>query len=134
MATQVQVPAAGQRTAVETTDSGGPQMTNIEPATHNYRAVQVIWMATGLVTILIAMRFVLKVLGASTQSGFVSFMYGITDALVAPFRAIFPAASGASSTVDVASLVAIVVYAIIGWGLVSIVKLITAPKGARSVS
>jgi hypothetical protein len=36
--------------------------------------------------------------------------------------------------VDVASLAAIVVYALVGWGLVSLVKLITAPKGAREVS
>jgi uncharacterized protein YggT (Ycf19 family) len=120
---------------VETSAAGvSPVMTQVEPATHNYRAVQVIWFVTSLVTILIAIRFVLKLLGASLQSGFVAFMYGLTDALVAPFRAIFPATSGAGSTFDVAALVAIVIYALAGWGLVALVKLITAPRGARSVS
>ena len=109
-------------------------MTQVEPATHNYRAVQAIWFVTSLITTLIVIRFVLKLLGASLQSGFVTLVYSLTDALVAPFRAIFPAASGQSSTVDVASLVAIVIYALVGWGLVSVVKLITAPRGARSVS
>lgn len=89
---------------------------------------------TSVVTTVIAIRFVLKLLGASTESGFVTFMYGMTDPLVAPFRAIFPAASGSSSTLDVASLVAIVIYALIGWGVVAVVKLVTAPRGARSVS
>jgi uncharacterized protein YggT (Ycf19 family) len=87
-----------------------------------------------LITTLIVIRFVLKLLGASLQSGFVTLIYSLTDALVTPFRAIFPATSGQSSTVDVASLVAIVIYALVGWGLVALVKLITTPKGARSVS
>ncbi len=109
-------------------------MAQVEPATHNYRAVQIIWFVASLITTVVAIRFVLKLLGASLQSGFVTFIYGLTDALVAPFRAIFPAASGHASTVDIAALVAIVVYALVGWGLVSLVKLITAPRGARSVS
>lgn len=87
-----------------------------------------------MITTLIGIRFVLKLLGASLQSGFVTFIYGLTGALVAPFRAIFPATTGPASTVDVAALVAIVIYALVGWGVVSVVKLITAPRGARSVS
>ena len=134
MATGYQVPAAGS-TVVETTAVATPQVvTQVEPATHNYRAVQVIWFVTSLVTVLIAIRFVLKLLGASVQSGFVTLIYGLTDALVTPFRAIFPAASGQASTVDIAALVAIAVYALVGWGLVALVKLMTAPRGARSVS
>jgi uncharacterized protein YggT (Ycf19 family) len=132
---EIQTPAPGNRTVVETTGVAPSQSAApVEAATHNYRAVQIIWFVTSLITTLIAIRFVLKLLGASTQSGFVTFIYGLTDALVAPFRAIFPATSGQSSTVDVASLVAIVVYALVGWGLVSLTKLITAPRGARSVS
>ena len=135
MATEIEVPANAHRTVVETSPVGGPQaMTQAEPATHNYRAGQVIWFVTSVISTLIAIRFVLKLLGASLQSGFVTLMYNLTDALVAPFRAIFPATSGASSTVDVAALVAIVIYALVGLGLVSLVKLMTTPKGARSVS
>lgn len=134
MATQIEVPTPGTRTAVEeipATTSGAAQS---EAATHNYRAVQYIWLVAGVVTTLIAFRFVLKLLGASLQSGFVTFVYGVTDFMVAPFRAIFPAASGSSSSIDIASLVALVVYALVAWGLVSLVKLMTAPRGARSVS
>lgn len=135
MATEIQVPASGNRTVMETSPSdGSPMSTQVEPATHNYRAVQVIWFLTSLITTLIAIRFVLKLLGASLGSGFVTLIYNLTNGLVTPFRAIFPAATGASSTVDIAALVAIVIYALVGWGLVSVVKLITAPRGARTVS
>src|SRR5690349_20749217 len=84
MTTQIEVPAPGQRTVVETSAGLAPQAalappaTQSEPATHNYRAVQVIWMVTSLVTIVVGIRFVLKLLGASTQSGFVSFTYSLT--------------------------------------------------------
>ena len=133
MATEnVQPIGPSAQTVVETTTVPSAAIVS-EPATHNYRAVQIIWFATSLVTTLIAIRFVLRLLGASAQSGFVSLMYGLTDGLVAPFRAIFPTAS-TGSTVDIAALVGIVVYALIGWGLVSLVKLMTAPRGARSVS
>ena len=135
MANEIQVPEAGRRTVVETNEVRAPQpMIQVEPATHNYRAVQVIWFVVSLITTLIAVRFVLKLLGASLQSAFVGLIYGLTDGLVAPFRAIFPAASGQGSTVDTAALVAIAVYALVGWGLVMLVKLMTAPKGARSIS
>jgi uncharacterized protein YggT (Ycf19 family) len=125
MAAEIQTPAPGRNTVVET---------QAEPATHNYRAVQVIWFLTSVITTLIGIRFVLKVLGASLQSGFVTLIYSLTDGMVAPFRAIFPAASGQGSNLDVASLVAIVVYGLVGLALVSVVKLITAPRGARSIS
>ena len=133
MANEILVPAAGERTTVETT-ARGASTTTAEPATHNYRAVQVIWFITSVVTTLIAIRFVLKLLGASLQSGFVTFIYGLTDFMVAPFRAIFPAAAQQSSTFEAAALVAIVIYALVGLGMVTLVKLMTTPRGARSVS
>jgi uncharacterized protein YggT (Ycf19 family) len=129
LANQSEVPQPGTQTVVETTGTAAVS----EPATHNYRAVQIIWLLTSLVTTLIAIRFVLKLLGASLQSGFVTFMYSLTDVLVGPFRGIFPNA-GQGSTVDIASLVAIVIYALIGWGVVSLVRLMTTPRGARSIS
>lgn len=129
MTDQIEVPQPSTQAVVEST--GTPALS--QPASHNYRAVQAIWLLTSLVTTLVAIRFVLKLLGASLQSGFVSFIYSLTDVLVAPFRAIFPNA-GQGSTVDVASLVAIVIYALVGWGLAALVRLMTTPRGARSIS
>ncbi|MEA2683084.1 MAG: hypothetical protein QOK05_1412 [Chloroflexota bacterium] len=126
MTNEVQVPVVTERAVVETSV--------VEPATHNFRAVQAIWLVTSVITTLIAIRFVLKVLGASLQSGFVTLLYSLTDGLVGPFQAIFPRASSQGSTVDMAALVAIVIYALVGLGLVSATKLLTTPRGARSVS
>ena len=134
MTTQIQVPESAAAVVPEIDDHSPRTVTYTVPATHNYRAVQVIWLVAGIITALLAIRFTLKLLGASLQSGFVTFTYSLTDLFVAPFRAIFAVSSGQAATVDVAALVAIVVYALAGWGLVAIVKVITAPRGARSVS
>lgn len=127
MANEVQVPIPANGAVVQTVPV-------VEPATHDYRAVQVAWFVVGLLMTLIAIRFVLKLLGASLGSGFVTGIYGVTDALVAPFRAIFPATSAQAASVDIAALVGFVVYFLAGWGVVSLVKLFTTPRGARSVS
>lgn len=46
----------------------------------------------GFVDVLLIIRFLLKLLGGSTVSGFVGFMYDITQFMVAPFHGIFNSA------------------------------------------
>ena len=100
---------------------------------YNYRAVQAVWFLAGLVDVIIAIRFVMKLLAANPTSGFVSFMYGLSEPLVAPFRGIFGTPAAGGSVLEPASLVAIAVYSLIGWGIVALIRLLTAPKG-RPVS
>jgi hypothetical protein len=80
-----------------------------------YRLNQAIWLLFGFIEALLAIRFVLKLLGANPNAGFADFMYGITAPLVAPFVGLFgnPAANGA--VLELHTLIAMVVYALIGW-------------------
>lgn len=48
-----------------------------------------IWLATGALDVLLAIRFLLRVLGALIGAGFVQFIYSVTAPLVAPFQGIF---------------------------------------------
>jgi|ERR1035437_2202697 uncharacterized protein YggT (Ycf19 family) len=127
-----QIPAT--QPMVSTESSPVIATSRVEAATYNYRAVQIVWFITGLVTTLVAIRFVLKLLGASLQSGFVTFMYSLTDLMVSPFQAIFAAPSQSGATLEVSALVAIVIYGLLGLGIGALVKLMTAPKNARSVA
>ncbi len=118
-----------------------PEAAPLEPAmvvrpvpAYNYRAVQVVWFLAGLVDVILAIRFVMKLLGANPTSGFVTFMYNISEPLVAPFRGIFGTPVAGGSVLEPASLVAIVIYSLIGWGLVALIRLLTAPKGVRPVA
>lgn len=79
----------------------------------------VIWLF-GLIQLLIVLRIVLLLLAAREGNPIVSFVYSITDLLVAPFRGILginEIASGATA-LDVAAIVALV-----GWTVLELVIL-----------
>ncbi len=98
---------------------------------YNYRAVQVTWFIIALIATLIGLRFALKLLGASPSAEFVGFIYGVTSPLVAPFRGIFPDSAQGFYVFEPSSLVALVIYLLIGWGIVALIKIITAPRHSR---
>jgi len=86
----------------------------------------IVWYILGLIEVLLALRFVLKLFGANSASSFVNFIYSMTGILTAPFDSIFgvtQATAGQTHSVfEPSILVAAAIYALIGWG---IVKLIT---------
>jgi len=102
-----------------------------EQPRYNFRAAAVVGFIVGAVDILIAGRFLGKLLGASSQSAFVHFIYQLSGVIVAPFTGIFGDTGTKTNTFESASLVAIVVYAVIGWGLVVLIRIVTAPKGTK---
>jgi uncharacterized protein YggT (Ycf19 family) len=101
----------------------------IEP--YNYRAVQATWFVVALIATLIAIRFILKMLGAAPQAEFVAFMYGVTAPLVAPFRGIFPDTAQGFNVFEASALVAMVIYLLLGWGIVALIKILSAPRRRR---
>jgi len=105
-----------------------------EQSRYNFRAAAVVWFVVGVVEIFIAARFLGKLFGASAQSAFVNFIYQVSGPMVAPFTGIFGDTGTRTNTFETASLVALVVYAVIGWGLVVLIRIVTAPKGAKPAS
>jgi len=86
-------------------------------------AQRVIWFIAGVINILIAIRFILLLLGANQSAGFVDFIYGITGAIVAPFVGIFGQPVFGQFMFDWSSVLAIVVYSLIAWGLAKLITL-----------
>lgn len=91
-----------------------------------------IYFFFGALEILLAFRLVLKLMGASTASGFVGLIYGLTGIFILPFEGIFRrgTAQGIETTavLEPSTLVAIIVYAILAWGIVKLVKIISGEK------
>jgi uncharacterized protein YggT (Ycf19 family) len=80
-----------------------------------YRLTQLIYWVFGLVEGLIAIRLILKALGANPSAGFSQFIYSITTPLVAPFINLFSNPSYGNSVLELSSIVALVVYALAAW-------------------
>src|SRR3989442_5337034 len=89
--------------------------------TSNYRAIQAVWWIVGFIDTLIAIRFLLKLFGVN-PAPFVRFMYDVTWPLVAPFHHIFNTFHQTLSLLEPESLVAIAIYTLIGWGIVSLIR------------
>ena len=87
------------------------------------RAERIVWLIVAVVDVLLAMRFIFMLLGASTQAAFVSLLYGVTLPLVAPFEGMFSVPSRGGAIFEPASLVALVVYTLIGWVIVAIIRI-----------
>ena len=102
-----------------------------EVARYNFRAAAAVGFIVGAIDIVIAARFLGKLLGASAQSAFVNFIYQVSGPLVAPFTGIFGNSGTKTNTFETASLVGLVVYAVIGWGLVVLIRIVTAPPGTK---
>jgi hypothetical protein len=93
-----------------------------------------IWLAGGLLEALIGMRFLLKLIAANPDTPFVSLIYSLSDLFLWPFAGLTatPAANG--MVLEISSLVAMLVYAILTWAAVRLFWLLFSPTESRRVS
>jgi uncharacterized protein YggT (Ycf19 family) len=124
MAIQQPTPAPAPAERVSVTEQGR----------YNFRAAAFVGFIVGVVDVFIAARFLGKLFGASAQSAFVNFIYQVSAPMVSPFTGIFGDTGTKTNTFETASLVALVVYAVIGWGLVVLIRIVTAPHGTKPAS
>jgi hypothetical protein len=98
-----------------------------EKAEKHDTAAYLVYFLVGVVETLLGFRFVLRLLGANPVSGFVRFVYSITQLLILPFEGIFrrAATTGVETTAffEPATLVAMVVYALVGWGIIQLIAI-----------
>src|ERR1700730_12520043 len=94
------------------------------------RVIQLVYLIFGLIEGLIAIRFVLKALGANAGAGFAQFIYGITNPLVAPFYGLFGNPASQGSVLEVHSIVALIVYALLAWVIVRLTWILVGENRA----
>lgn len=90
-------------------------------------AQRVIWFIAGLISVIIALRFVFLLLGANRGAGFTDFIYSLSAPFVAPFVGIFGEPIYGTSVFEVSSLLAIAIYLLIAWGIAKLFT-IARPK------
>ena len=101
-----------------------------------YRGTQIVWYILGLIEILLAFRFVLKLLGANAAAGFSSFIYGVTYIFAAPFLSVFRITKVAGSAFEWTTLLAMLVYWVIAFGIIKLLlmgKTVSTPEAAAKL-
>lgn len=98
-----------------------------------YRGTQIVWYVLGVIEVLLAFRFVLKLLGANASAGFSSFIYGVTNIFATPFLSVFKITKVLGSIFEWTTLLAMLVYWMIAIGIIKIFlikKTVSTPEAA----
>lgn len=88
-------------------------------------------------TILLGFRFVLKLLGANPLAGFTNFIYTLSSPFASPFLNVFKASRVEGSVFEWTTILAILVYSLVAWGIVKIFfmsKTISTPEAATKLN
>jgi len=99
---------------------------------NNSKLRKTIYYILGILEVIFAFRLVLKILGANPESTFVSLIYSISGAFLAPFSGIFRTAVTkgieTKSVLEPATIIAMIVYSLIVYGIVKLIKIYETPK------
>lgn len=85
---------------------------------------RVVWYITGVIIALLVLRLILLMLAANDNTAFVSFVYSLSGFFAAPFFGIFNyQPTYGKFTFELSTVVAIIVYALVGWGIAKLATL-----------
>jgi uncharacterized membrane protein len=93
---------------------------------------RIMWSILVLLEILLAFRFILRMIAANPDSGFAVLMYGITGLFVGPFNGLIATPTSGESSIEVTTLIAMLVYALFFWGVAYVIQMIMDRPSARS--
>lgn len=95
-----------------------------------FKATQLVWLMFGILEALIALRIGLKLIAANPASLIVSMIYGFTDLFLFPFQGMTIAPSYNGMVLEIPSLIAMVIYALIAWAIERIIWVVFyRPRG-----
>lgn len=93
---------------------------NLKRANLRYWIRRVIYFVLGVLEVIMGLRFIFRLLGANSGSDFVRALYNLSLVFVAPFNGIFNDQTlGNTSVFEVSTLIAMLIYALIAWGIAS---------------
>jgi hypothetical protein len=98
------------------------------------RLVQLVWLLFGIIEAVLAIRFILRLLGANETAPFAAFIYQVSGAFLVPFSGLFATPRSGGSALDLNALVGIVVYMLVAWLLARIVWLLAGESRSATAT
>jgi uncharacterized protein YggT (Ycf19 family) len=71
---------------------------------------------------LLCIRVLLKGLSANSNAGFSQLIYGITEPFLIVFRGVFPTIPTIFGIIELSTILAIIIYAIVSWGIEQLIQ------------
>lgn len=95
-----------------------------------FKATQLVWLLFGILEAMIMLRIALKLLGANTETPIVSLIYGLTGIFLFPFTGLIGSPTTGAIELELSSVFAILIYALMAWAIERIVWLLFyRPRG-----
>ncbi|MDT8306907.1 MAG: YggT family protein [Anaerolineae bacterium] len=88
------------------------------------KAIQLFWLAFSLVEALIAIRIVLKLIGADPTILFAAFIYDASYVFLFPFEGLVGAPASGRMVLELSSIIALLVYALLALGIGWLVRVL----------
>lgn len=95
--------------------------------------VNIVYFIFGVIITLLALRFVLLLFGANPNAGFSQIIYTLTAPFMAPFFSVFGTTRLEGSVFEWSTLLAIVIYALLAWGIAALVDAVTPRASAGTI-
>jgi uncharacterized protein YggT (Ycf19 family) len=95
-----------------------------------FKATQIVWLLFGILETLIALRILLKLIGANPSSPIAVLIYAFTDLFLFPFAGLTVTPSAGGMVLEISSLFAMLIYALIAWAVERVIWVIFyRPRG-----
>lgn len=95
--------------------------------------IGLVYFVFSVIIVLLALRFVLLLLGANSAAPFVQLVYALSAPFMAPFYAVFGRTQIEGSIFEWSALLAIAIYALVAWGIASLIAALTPRYAASTV-
>ncbi len=106
-------------------------------AEHQFKLLkiaQVVWLFVGVIEVMIGLRVFLKLIGANPANDFGGFVYNFAGIFLAPFFGLTGSPAAGGMVLEVPSLIAMLIYALLGWAIVHVVLPLFERPATRSTS
>ena len=105
-----------------------------EQRLHTFKAMKLIWLGLGVIEVILGLRFLFKLIAVNPGNSVVSLLYRITDLFLFPFAGLIGTPASGGMSLEISTLIAMIVYALLAWGLVKLVEIIFYRPRAASVN
>lgn len=104
---------------------------NQEQRVFTFKLTELVWLGLGILETLILLRIGLKLIAANPDSPIVTLIYGFTDLFLFPFQGMTATPAAGGMVLEISSIFAMVIYALIGWAIERLIWVILyRPRGS----
>lgn len=97
------------------------------------RVASLVWVLLGILEAFIGLRILLKLIAANPSNPVANLVYSVSEVFLWPFRGLTTTPSFENIVLDIPAIIALFVYALVGWVIVRLVWLLFYHPGGKHV-